>query len=81
MPEDMRRQDLFERVPTIVGINSHDGAKIASKLLNNFVFAFIYANFPRKINIPIECFTAPFYALFYVISLISTANLTLVHLS
>lgn len=30
MPEDMRRQGLFEKVPAIIGINAQDGAQLAS---------------------------------------------------
>lgn len=33
MPEDLRRQGLFEKVPAIVGINAQDGAKLASECL------------------------------------------------
>lgn len=29
-PDDLRRQGLFERVPAIIGINSMDGAALAS---------------------------------------------------
>jgi hypothetical protein len=29
-PTDLRRQDLFDEVPLIIGLNSQDGAKIAS---------------------------------------------------
>lgn len=31
MPADLRRQNLFERVPAIIGINADDGAEIANR--------------------------------------------------
>jgi hypothetical protein len=41
MPEDLRRQNQFERVPAIIGINAHDGALIASKWMEHLSIPFI----------------------------------------